>query len=282
MMLLGHKCAYLDSNKGYLMAVTVKGILHVWYDLRLLRDCTFPYNSYRNMKTLSASHPPVSLSPLFLSVEGSPSPNIRVSSIFIRPNGAVVVSLSSGGVYTYDNSLLNWVCLSDNWWSSGSDAWNARTRTSTSAAQGVLAGIEASVAEAAMTMPNPNADPSVERPAWWNTALTLGHLESRLHACRLLDSASEYKQALLLYVKKIADEGFRGKAEDVLKEYCGPLYWFVKEHLSFRLASHSRSQAPGKRRKMVFDCMWAIEKGSVERHIRHSWCVPRYGYCQLN
>ena len=68
-----------------------------------------------------------------------------------------------------------------------------------------------------MTMPNPNANPSIERPAWWNTALTLGHLESRLHACRLLDSASEYRQALILYVKKIADEGFRGKAEEVLK-----------------------------------------------------------------
>jgi len=208
-ILLSQRCAYLDSNKGYLMAVTVRGLLHVW-----------------NMKTLSAHHSPVSLSPLFLSVGGEPSPNVRVSSVFIRPNGTVVVSLSSGGVYSYDSSLQTWVCISDNWWSSGSDVWNARTRSSSSsAAHGVLAGIEASVAEAAMVMPNPNADPGIERPAWWNTALTLGHLESRLHACRLLDSASEYKQALLLYVKKIADEGFRGKAEEVLKEYCGPLYW---------------------------------------------------------
>jgi protein HIRA/HIR1 len=183
----------------------------------------------RNMKTLSAHHAPVPLSPLFLSAGGSPSPNNRVTSIFIRPNGAVVVSLSSGGVYSYDKSLLSWVCISDNWWSTGSDAWNARTRTSSSSSssQGVLAAIEASVAEVAMTVPNPIANPSIERPPWWNTALTLGHLESRLHACRLLESGSEYKQALLQYVKKVADEGFRGKAEEVLKEYCGPLYWFV-------------------------------------------------------
>lgn len=26
-------------------------------------------------------------------------------------------------------------------------------------------------------------------------------------------------------MKKIADEGFRGKAEEVLREFCGPLYW---------------------------------------------------------
>jgi protein HIRA/HIR1 len=175
------------------------------------------------MKTVSAHHAPVSLSPLFLSTVGKPCPNTHVTSTFIRPNGAVVVSLSSGGVYSYDKSLLSWVCISDNWWSTGSDAWNARTRTS----QGVLTSIEGSVAEVAMSLPNPMANPSMERPAWWNTALTLGHLESRLHACRLLESSSEYKQALLQYVKKIADEGFRGKAEEVLKEYCGPLYWFV-------------------------------------------------------
>lgn len=183
---------------------------------------------YRNMKTLQAHHPPTSLTSLFLSIGGEPSPNAQVTSVFIRPNGTTVVLLSTGGVYSYDKSLLSWVCVSDNWWSAGSDAWNSRARSSSSSAsQGVLASIEASVAEAAMTSPNPAADPSIERPAWWNTALTLGHLESRLHACRVLESATEYKQALLIYVKKIADEGFRGKAEEVIKDYCGPLYWLV-------------------------------------------------------
>jgi len=55
--------------------------------------------------------------------------------------------------------------------------------------------------------------------------MTLGHFESRLHAARLLDSGAEYKQALLLYAKKIADEGFRGKAEELVRELFGPIYW---------------------------------------------------------
>lgn len=55
--------------------------------------------------------------------------------------------------------------------------------------------------------------------------MTLGHLETKLHAARVLDSPQEYKQALLVYAKKIADEGFRGKAEELIKELYGPVYW---------------------------------------------------------
>ena len=37
----------------------------------------------------------------------------------------------------------------------------------------------------------------------------------------------EYKQALLLYAKKIADEGFRAKGEELIKELFGPVYWYA-------------------------------------------------------
>ena len=66
-----------------------------------------------------------------------------------------------------------------------------------------------------------------ERPAWWGTALTLGHLETKLHAAKALESPQEYKQAMLLYAKKISDEGFRGKAEELVKELFGPVYWYA-------------------------------------------------------
>ena len=56
-------------------------------------------------------------------------------------------------------------------------------------------------------------------------ACEVGHLESRLAASQLLDSPTEYKQALLLYAKRLADEGFRTKAEELVKELCGPLYY---------------------------------------------------------
>ena len=66
-----------------------------------------------------------------------------------------------------------------------------------------------------------------EKPAWWNCALTLGHLESRMYAAKTVDSPLEYKQALLLYARRIADEGFRGKAEELVRELFGPTYWCV-------------------------------------------------------
>lgn len=74
-------------------------------------------------------------------------------------------------------------------------------------------------------MPPQGAD--VPRPAWWGTALTLGHLETRLHAAKTLESPQEYKHALILYAKKIADEGFRAKGEELVKELFGPTYWCV-------------------------------------------------------
>ena len=48
-----------------------------------------------------------------------------------------------------------------------------------------------------------------------------------MHAARTLDSPQEYKSALTQYAKKLADEGFRAKAEELIKELFGPTYWCV-------------------------------------------------------
>lgn len=49
-----------------------------------------------------------------------------------------------------------------------------------------------------------------------------------MHAAKVLDSPSEYKQALLLYAKKIADEGFRAKGEELIRDLFGPVFWCVR------------------------------------------------------
>ena len=72
-----------------------------------------------------------------------------------------------------------------------------------------------------------NVDNGKMRPHWWEIAMTLGHLEARMHAAKVLESPQEYRQALLLYAKTIADERFRGKAEELLKDLYGPVYWYV-------------------------------------------------------
>ena len=102
--------------------------------------------------------------------------------------------------------------------------WQARSRTGTvNANRGVVATIENTISE--QTGPDDGA--TRERPNWWEAALTLGHLETRLQAAKVLESSTEYKQALLVYAKRIAEDGFRGKAEELVKELFGPLYWWV-------------------------------------------------------
>ncbi|KAG7097673.1 hypothetical protein E1B28_004999 [Marasmius oreades] len=195
---LGSPCSVIDGNKNCLLVITQSGQLYSW---RVNKNTAF--------------FPSISVLPLLSS------PNYTITSAMVRPNGTPIVNCSNGSVFSYDPQLTTWVRLSEKWWSE-SDVWQGRQRTSTNGQhnKGVIAAIEGSVSA------GPDEKIAVEsRPEWWTTALTLGHLETRMHAARLLDSPADYKQALILYSKKIADEGFRSKAEELIKELFGPIYW---------------------------------------------------------
>ncbi|KAI6021803.1 histone transcription regulator 1 [Pisolithus microcarpus] len=186
-------CSMIHSCKTSLLLLTITGQL-----------------SSINVKSQSAHFP----SPFIGSLLHAPDSKVLAASV--RHNGAPVLQISSGVAYTYDAQLLQWTKLSDGWWSEGSDVWQGRQRTT----KDVIASIESAITANA-------DDKSVdkERPEWWNAALTLGHLESKLHAAKALDCPSEYKQTLLQYAKKLADEGFRAKAEELIKDLFGPIYW---------------------------------------------------------
>jgi len=159
---------------------------------------------------------PISVLPLLNS-----SPNCTILSTAVRPNGAPIIHCSNGVAHSYDPALSTWIKLSERWWSEGSDVWQGRQRGNNQmSGRSVLVTIESAIGSTDDTT-------SAEklRPPWWNTALTLGHLETRLHAAKVLDSPQEYKQALLVYAKKISDEAFKGKAEELIKELYGPVYW---------------------------------------------------------
>jgi protein HIRA/HIR1 len=101
--------------------------------------------------------------------------------------------------------------------------WQPRQRHSiTASTRGILSTIESSLSNNSAAL---SLDAEKLRPTWWSAALTLGHLETKLHAAKVLDSPAEYKQCLLIYAKKLADEGFRAKAEELVKELFGPVYW---------------------------------------------------------
>ncbi|GLB39062.1 putative required for replication-independent chromatin assembly and for the periodic repression of histone gene transcription during the cell cycle [Lyophyllum shimeji] len=196
---LGAPCSYMDATKHALLILTSTGQLYSW-----------------NIRKQSSFFPPVPISPLLSS------PNHTVVSVTVRPNGVPLINTSNGVSYSYDPTLLTWVKVADRWWAEGSEVWQGRQRQANNqtAGRGIMSSVEGSIGVTAEETP-----PDKQRPAWWNTALTLGHLETRLNASRLLDSPQEYKQALLVYAKRIADEGFRAKAEELIKELFGPVYF---------------------------------------------------------
>src|ERR1700761_802499 len=138
----------------------------------------------RDVKKQSALFPPVSVSAILTS------PNFTITSAKVQPCGAAILTCSNGVVYSYDAALLSFVKLTERWWAEGSDVWQARQRslTNPTANRGVLSVTEGSIAGSAES----SADK--RRPKYWSEAMTLAHLETRMHSSRLLDSGAEYKQ----------------------------------------------------------------------------------------
>ena len=188
------------------------------------------------MRTQKAAFSPTSILPLFVQSE------TKIVSVGIRANGAPIINLSSGIAYSYDVSLQSWVRISESWWADGSDAWAGRQRNSNNAtSRGIIAILEAGISELRITE---ETDFNAEKPQWWNAAKTLGHLEERQHAAILLDSPGEFKHSLLLYAKKLAEEGFRGKAEELVRELFGPVYWCVPTLIIWRQSAKPAFACP--------------------------------------
>lgn len=193
--------AFLCTAKSALVILTASGTLHSF-----------------ETKTGTALFTPVSVRPLL-------SNTISLVSLGSRANGAPVLVTSTGAAHAYDPKLQAFVLLADTWWAKGSDVWIPRSRGPPVQPSTALAAVEAALANSAPDLPT--AEEQSRDPEWWREALTLGHLEARMHGASVLDSGVELKQALLVYAKKIADEGFAGKADEVIKELFGPIYWCV-------------------------------------------------------
>ncbi|KAJ7636980.1 histone transcription regulator 1 [Roridomyces roridus] len=237
-MNLGSLCSFIDGRSNILLLVTSAGQLFSW-----------------DIKKQAALFPPVSLSTILAS------PNDTITSAKVQPSGAAIITCSSGVVYSYDPALLSFVKLTERWWSEGSDVWQARQRslTNPTANRGVLSITEGSIA--GRGTPD-GADK--KRPKLWNLAMTLGHLETRMHSARLLDSPTEYKQALSQYTKKIADEGFKGKAEELIRELMGPVY-------SRSGDSWSPTVAGLVKRELVKDVLSAFARSKTLNKLALDW-----------
>lgn len=178
----------------------------------------------------------------------------------VKANGSPIVALSNGTTLSYDSDLESWTEIASVWWSKGSEYWESRIRSSTTATgrgtrdpvrvmesevnDYLLAvlngGVERRNSKSVENDPVSSSLPhdtvqlreSIEgvtqeklgREEDWKNAMTLGHLEHRMDAAVALDSPSEYRQFLAVYARRLAEEGFRGKAEELVKDLLGPVY----------------------------------------------------------
>jgi protein HIRA/HIR1 len=220
---LGPPAAFMEGTKNALMVITAAGQLYSWYEVIYLKNIAWTIKNQqlinRDVKKRLSNFPPISVAPIF-----STTPNCTIESVALRPNGVPMIHTSDHVIHSYDPPLQAWVKLTELWWSEGSDVWQPRQRSNANSARGIVSSIECTLSSSASLDPSAAEKP---RPQWWNTALTLGHLETKLLSAKLLDSPTEYKQALLVYAKKIADEAFRGKAEELIKDLFGPVYWYL-------------------------------------------------------
>ena len=54
--------------------------------------------------------------------------------------------------------------------------------------------------------------------------VSVGHLENRLSTAKMLNSKDEYHTILLMYARKIAEEGMTLRVEELCRELLGPLF----------------------------------------------------------
>ncbi|SNX86549.1 related to histone transcription regulator HIP1 [Melanopsichium pennsylvanicum] len=220
-LLLDSACYRLESNGVVLMAVTVSGLMYRW-----------------NIRTDREIHRPVSV----LNLLGDPE---NLFSMSVHANGAPIVMLRCEKAYTFDDKKLGWVCICDGWWAEHSEAWDGRMRSRGSEAsiRDPVRAIEAEIntmyvrrvhgenqtgaqeesdddesAPVEMSVPE-------DKKSDFDIAVTLRHLEARMLAATLLDSANEYKNHLMAYAKRIAEEGIKNQAEDLIKSLIGPIYY---------------------------------------------------------
>ncbi|VDC03743.1 unnamed protein product [Peniophora sp. CBMAI 1063] len=192
---LDSPAAFLCTAKSALVILTSAGTLHSI-----------------DTETGEANFTPVSVNPLL-------SKDISLLSLGSRANGSPVLVTSQGVAHAYDPKLKSFVIVSETWFAKGSDVWIGPTKPSMAPGT-ALAAIEATLANGMKK----NERGREKHTEWWDTVVTLRHLEARIHAATVIDSGKELRTALQQYAKLVAEQGFAAKAEEVVNELFGPIY----------------------------------------------------------
>ena len=227
----------LDCRGWWLMCITAVGQCYVW-----------------NIRTLSAPHPPISVSPILDIAAFAQGPHLTQSPgiIWARLNseGRVVIAMSDGEGYTYSPTMYTWQRLVEPWWAVGSQYWNTTDSSVGNVASSAPKGLEENDS---VSVENLSAGiiPLLERSTTnqvllrgrafylqrlvkallvaegfegFEASVSVAHLENRIAAAMTLGAKDEFKAYLLMYAKRIGAEGMKGKVEELLRSLLGKAF----------------------------------------------------------
>lgn len=209
---------FLEARGDFLMVITSIGILHIW-----------------NLQELKSPFAPVSLAPI-LDSASSIIDRIRHSASVTQANvttkGIPIITLSNGDGYIYHAELCTWLKISEGWWAISSSFWDASGLVGRNEnGPGMLGLVERRTTDEVTRQGKGKILGRVVKQALMKegfegleTAVSIGHLENRLAAAKMLNSKEEYRTILLMYAQKIAEEGMTLRVEELCRELIGPMY----------------------------------------------------------
>ncbi|KAK9350107.1 TUP1-like enhancer of split-domain-containing protein [Lipomyces doorenjongii] len=205
--------SFLDSAGKYLMCLTSTGILNIW-----------------NTATMTSPHPPVSIAPVLDAALYSDSGLHKSPSITkcaITAVGSVIITLTNGDGYTYSSRMYAWQRVSESWWAVASQYWDSSGMHSTGGTVGV---IERRTDEELKRTGKGRALQRMVKSAMMRegyegieTTVSIAHLENRIGAAILLGSKKEVQTYMLMYARRLAEEGLKDRIEELFKELFGPM-----------------------------------------------------------
>ncbi|EEB05901.1 hira protein Slm9 [Schizosaccharomyces japonicus yFS275] len=205
---LASVACWLECENEFVLCITSTGLLYVW-----------------NVDTRRAVHPPVALHPLFHvnAHVGEVKRAASIMHVFVTASGNAVVVLSDGNCFSYDASMQTWIRVSEGWWMIGSQYWDTPFATD------ALSFLERCTDDEIMKQGRGRflqrvVKASMLRQGYENyeTVVSVRHLESRMASAASNAFAKSYHDALILYAKRIAEEGMKEKLEELCRELMGP------------------------------------------------------------
>lgn len=211
-IVVGSPLVLLQQTEHYLAAVTSTGMVFGW-----------------NIHDACALFTPTSLAPVLdvASRYGDDgllkAPSVTDAQLI---NGRILVSLSNGTSYTYDNSMLAWCRVSEPFLAYGSQYWDSTGFASLFEGGGPVAMAERRTTDEALLRAGARGK-QLQRMArnrmlqegyqGFEDAVSIAHLETRICSAGLLNSKIELNKYLDMYVQRLAQDGNKRRLGEFLR-----------------------------------------------------------------